>query len=205
MRIKTIILGGILGGVIALAPVGAEVGTAANSIQIVGGLTSQPIGHYEYCQDHIKDCNIRSSKAKAIKLTRARWRQMVEANAHANRMITPVTDYEYYGVEEYWTIPRTHGDCEDYVLMKRHELMLQGWPASSLLATVVLQPNGAGHAVLTVRTDRADYILDNLDDTIRQWNDTKYKYLKRQSANNSGRWETIIDSRAIVASIKRHQ
>ncbi len=79
-----------------------------------------------------------------------------------------------------------------------------GWPASSLLITVVTLPNGDGHAVLTVRTDRADYALDNLNDKILQWNDTEYRFLKRQSSSHSGRWETIDDQRRnVVGSIKR--
>ena len=176
---------------------------AEGSKQKVAGRTSQPIGHYEYCQTNQPDCQIRDFIAKPIKLTRKRWIQMVEANATANSNILPVTDFEFYGVEEFWTIPHSAGDCEDFVLMKRQHLMRLGWPASALLPTVVLQPNGEGHAVLTVRTDRADYVLDNLDGKIKPWNETKYRYLKRVSARHSGHWEDIVDSRLSVASIKR--
>ena len=108
---------------------------------------------------------------------------------------TPITDLEGFGIEELWTYPVSYGDCEDYVLMKRHMLMQRGWPASSLLITVVLQPNGDGHAVLTVRTDRADYVLDNLNGKIKQWNKTEYRYLKRQSEKYSGHWTKIVDPR----------
>ena len=168
----------------------------------VGSITSQPIGHYEYCKSHKNDCRIRSSNTSPIKLTRARWAEMVEANAFANAKIVPVTDQDYYGVEELWALPKSHGDCEDFVLMKRKQLMALGWPASSLLATVVRQKNGEGHAVLTVRTDRADYILDNLNGKIKQWNKTDYTYLKRITPRHSGRWEDIIDSRQIVGSLQ---
>lgn len=184
---------------------GSSLGYSDDSKQRVSGRTSQPIGHYEYCMIHKKDCSIRARTAKPVKLTRKRWAEMVEANSFANSTIEPVTDYELYGVEEFWTLPKSSGDCEDYVLMKRKYLMALGWPASALLATVVLQPNGEGHAVLTVRTDRADYILDNLQDKIISWNATEYKYLKRQSARHSGHWENIVDSRLSVASIKRQQ
>jgi len=126
---------------------------------------------------------------------------MVEANTHANYSIVPVTDLEHYGVEELWAFPDTHGDCEDYVLLKRDLLMKQGWPASSLLVTVVRQKSGDGHAVLTVRTNRGDYILDNLNDRIRAWNDTHYTYLKRVSPKHSGWWEDIKDTRNIVGSV----
>ena len=75
-------------------------------------------------------------------------------------------------------------------------LMERGWPPSSLLITVVLQPNGEGHAVLTVRTSKGDYILDNLESKIKRWDETPYTYLKRQSESHSGRWKDILDNRA---------
>ncbi len=168
------------------------------------GRTSQPIGHYEYCKIYTQDCNIRSSSDKPIKLTRKRWGEMVAANSHSNRTVAPVTDLEYYKREEYWTYPTNYGDCEDYVLLKRKLLMDDGWPASNLLVTVVTLPNGDGHAVLTVRTDRADYALDNLNDKILPWHKTEYRYLKRQSTRHSGQWVAIDDpGRNVVGAIKR--
>lgn len=160
------------------------------------GRTSQPVGHYEYCAQYSSDCNIRSHNTTAPKLTRKRWNDLVEVNSYSNNTVKPVTDMEAYNREEVWAYPEKFGDCEDYVLMKRHMLMQRGWPASSLLITVVRQENGEGHAVLTVRTDRADYILDNLDPKIRQWNETSYTYLKRQSAGHSGYWKDIKDFRS---------
>lgn len=161
----------------------------------VTGFTSQPIGHYEYCKRYRSDCSIRTSNIKPVKLTRKRWNDLVEINSYSNNTIAPLTDMEAYKTEELWVYPESYGDCEDYVLMKRHMLMQRGWPASSLLITVVRQPNGDGHAVLTVRTDRADYVLDNLDGKILPWNKTPYTFLKRQAAKHSGRWETIIDAK----------
>ena len=179
-----------VGAVTALSSVNAS--SRSNHMKLAG-LTSQPIGHYYYCKEYTFDCKINSPKTMAPKLTRKRWQEMVEVNAYSNATIAPVTDLEGFGIEELWTYPVSYGDCEDYVLMKRHMLMQRGWPATSLLITVVLQPNGDGHAVLTVRTDRADYVLDNLNGKIKQWNETEYRYLKRQSEKYSGHWTKIID------------
>lgn len=170
----------------------------ASSHMTVTGRTTQPIGHYEYCKVYKSDCAIHSTDTRPVQLTRARWNEMVQVNDEANRKVQPVTDQEFYHVEEYWTYPDRFGDCEDYVLLKRKMLMQLGWPASVLLVTVVRQANGDGHAVLTVRTDRADYVLDNLESRILEWNEAGYHYLKRQSASNSGAWEGIDDSRATV-------
>jgi len=168
------------------------------------GRTSQPIGHYEYCKTYSRDCAIRSSSREPMNLSRKRWGEMVRVNSYANTSVAPVTDLEYYKREEVWAYPKKYGDCEDYVLLKRKMLMESGWPASALLITVVTLPNGDGHAVLTVRTDKADYALDNLNDKILPWNKTEYRYLKRQSAMHSGKWVTIDDPRFnIVGAIRK--
>jgi predicted transglutaminase-like cysteine proteinase len=76
-----------------------------------------------------------------------------------------------------------------------------GWSLSDLLITVVLKPDGEGHAVLTVRTDRGDFILDNLAAEIRLWSETPYQYVKRQSASDTGRWVAIRDGRDVEVAV----
>lgn len=182
------------------AAVGINPALASTSHMATAGKTSQPIGHAIFCKQFQQECQVRSSDTRAPELTRKRWADLVRINNHANSSVDPVTDYEGYGVEEHWTYPKSYGDCEDYVLLKRYMLIQRGWPPSSLLITVVMQPNGEGHAVLTVRTRQADYVLDNLDTKIRQWSETPYRYLKRQSVSHTGRWTRIKDRRASVAS-----
>jgi len=162
---------------------------------VLAGKTLQPIGHHEYCRQYRADCSIWSRSSEAVELTRERWQELVQVNVTTNREITPLTDLEGYAVEEHWTYPVSFGDCEDYVLLKRKRLMEMGWPASALLITVVRRNNGEGHAVLTVRTKRADYVLDNLDSKIVQWNQSSHKFIKRQSHRYSGRWISIQDVR----------
>ena len=192
----------ILALALAIAGSAATLSSAdANTHMSVAGRTSQPIGHALFCQQFSQECEVRSNVTKAPKLTRKRWADLVEINNHINMAVRPVTDQDYYGVEEHWTYPKEYGDCEDYVLLKRYMLLQRGWPESSLLITVVKQPNGEGHAVLTVRTGRGDYILDNLEMKVKRWDKTPYKFLKRQSAKYSGHWTTIRDNRARVAGI----
>ena len=50
--------------------------------------------------------------------------------------------------------------------------------------TIVRDLNGAGHAVLTVKTDRGDFVLDNLSDEIRGWSATGYQFYKRQAQDD---------------------
>jgi predicted transglutaminase-like cysteine proteinase len=169
-----------------------------------GGRTTQPVGHYEFCQKLPQECNERTPKQAPIELTRKLWATIVSVNNSVNTRITPRTDMEMWGKEEVWSYPDNgFGDCEDYALEKRRELMNIGVPAGDLLMTVARQPNGDGHAVLTVRTSLGEFILDNLQPKVLAWTDTDYTYLKRQSTENSGVWVTINDGREdAVASVR---
>ncbi|WP_164212860.1 transglutaminase-like cysteine peptidase, partial [Stenotrophomonas maltophilia] len=77
------------------------------------------------------------------------------------------------------------------VLLKKQMLIRAGLPASALLITVVRDRKGDGHAILTVKTDRGDYILDNENDEIRLWHATGYRFVKRQSQEDPNRWVTV--------------
>ncbi|RUX44971.1 transglutaminase, partial [Mesorhizobium sp. M4A.F.Ca.ET.050.02.1.1] len=157
-----------------------------------GGRTTQPVGHYEFCQKLPQECKERTPKQAPIELTRKLWAAIVNINNSVNTRITPRTDMEMWGKEEVWSYPDNgFGDCEDYALEKRRALMNIGVPAGDLLMTVARQPNGDGHAVLTVRTSLGEFILDNLQPKVLAWTDTDYTYLKRQSTENSGVWVTI--------------
>lgn len=169
----------------------------------VGERTSQPIGHYEFCQKNAGACATKSSQPVLVKLTPALWEKLQDVNNTSNLMIEPITDQDQWGQEEVWSLPINKGDCEDYVLLKRSLLQKQGVPAANLLITVVRQTNGEGHAVLAVRTDRGDFILDNLEGKILSWEKTEYRFLKRQSDFNATKWVSINDDRqTIVSSLK---
>ena len=141
--------------------------------------------------------------AGPARLTQALLQRISVVNAAVNAAVTPKTDMEIWGKDEVWSFPNGVGDCEDYVLEKRRILIASGMPPSDALITVVRQPNGEGHAVLTIRTSGGDYILDNLEPGVRRWDETPYTYLKRQSERNSGQWLSITDGRAdAVASVR---
>jgi predicted transglutaminase-like cysteine proteinase len=169
-----------------------------------GRLTSQPIGHYQFCNEFPDECSIRGTATDPVLLDEAAWDALQAVNNVVNNTILPATDHQIFGEEERWVYPLLWGDCEDYVLLKRRMLAEAGWPVSSLLITVVLQSNGDGHAVLTVRTDRGDLILDNLVSNIRVWNETDYFFVKRQSERDSGGWISIDDRRQTVAQQVGH-
>lgn len=185
-----------------LAVVASTSALAANRPMPVQGSTSQPIGHYDFCKRYADECKP-NGETGAIKLTKATWEKVVEVNDSVNTGIFPRTDEEMHGTAEYWSYPETEGDCEDYVLLKQYMLERAGFKRSALLITVVRQPNGDGHAVLTVRTDKGDFILDNLEDGVLDWKQTHYRYLKRQSEANSAKWVGIADDRDVLVGSVR--
>lgn len=181
------------------------IGAQAQSFMQNGGRTTQPVGHYDFCKEIPSECQQVTSKRAPTELTRKLWAHIVEVNNLVNTMVVPRTDLEIWGVEERWSYPTNGiGDCEDYVLEKRRLLMKAGMPAGNLLVTVVRQPNGDGHAVLTVRTSLGDFVLDNLEPKVLAWEDTPYEFLKQQSERHSGVWVSIEDDRQmLVGSVRK--
>lgn len=169
---------------------------ALPAVMRITGIANPPIGHYEFCKVNTSECKPTDVSTAPLTLTEERWRTILDVNYTVNTEITPMTDQEIYGVEERWAYPTTVGDCEDIVLEKRKRLMARGISPSDLLITVVLQPNGEGHAVLTVRTDRGEFVLDNMRNKVMLWSETEYTFLKRQANDNPGRWVKIQDGRA---------
>jgi predicted transglutaminase-like cysteine proteinase len=151
-----------------------------------------PIGWVQFCSDHNDQCDVAALPAKPASLSKRAWNTLVRINNDVNREIEPVSDQEQWGVLEKWSMPTTgKGDCEDYVLEKRKRLIEAGFPRQSLLITVVRDQKGDGHAVLTVKTDRGDFVLDNQERAVRAWEDTGYRFVKRQSEQDPNRWVSL--------------
>ncbi len=164
----------------------------------VGEPTRPPIGWVEFCVEYKPECNTKPSAPRDVVLTSKAWDDMVKVNSWANDNIQPMTDLEHWGVVERWNYPDDgKGDCEDYVLLKRRMLMQAGWPREALLITVVRDKRGDGHAVLTVKTNRGEFILDNQESEILTWNKTGYKFVKRQSQSDPNTWVSLGEPRAL--------
>jgi predicted transglutaminase-like cysteine proteinase len=150
---------------------------------IAPGSPARPIIAWnEFCQTHPGECRVNTSEPETIALTAQAWRKIVDVNLHVNRTVKPLTDMEHWGVADRWNFPDDgFGDCEDYQLLKRKLLVEAGFPRRALRMTVVLDELNEGHAVLMVRTDRGDYILDNKRDDVLSWDGTGYVYVKRES------------------------
>lgn len=72
-----------------------------------------------------------------------------------------------------------------------------------MLATVVIDEENAGHAVLMIRTDRGDFVLDNKRNAILPWSQTGYVYVKPGSQYQTG-WTSLGGAQTpTVASVQR--
>lgn len=163
-----------------------------------GGLTSIPYGHKDYCDRNQRDCGTHRV-LPPMKMTPQRAKLLQSVSSSVNHRIKPVSDQDNYGKRDYWTMPvNGKGDCEDYVLMKRAQLMARGISPSQLLITMV--QGSEPHVVLTARTDHGDYILDNLRDEVLPVEKTSYRYIKMQSPANSGQWVSIAGRSVAVAN-----
>ena len=191
MHFKTILAALAFACSATSATYGASAASSDQLFMKTGERAPQPVGHYRFCEVHPSECRPTTSDRKTPFLTEVGWHAIEEVNASVNRRIIQVTDEAYYGKLELWTYPKSAGDCEDFALLKKRELKARGFKESDLLMTVVKKPDGSGHAILTVHTSEGDFVLDNLDDRVRLWRQTPYRFEKRQSSTDAGQWVVI--------------
>ena len=197
-KYKTILAAGCM----LLCAMGASP-SAANELLFVsvGEVTRAPIGWVDFCAETPVECRVQPTTPRDVVLSGKAWTDLSRINTWVNGNVKPMTDLEHWGVVEKWSYPEDgYGDCEDYVLLKRRMLMESGWPREALLITVVREKNGNGHAVLTVKTDKGEFILDNQQERILLWSETDYRYVKRQSQSDPNRWVSLGDPRPTVAT-----
>jgi len=161
-----------------------------SSYAAVGASTSVPYGWVDFCGRRPEECNLGKMKPLDVRLTKASWSQLNHVNKSVNGAIEPMTNLAHWGTTlDHWDYPVDgKGDCKVYALYKRKLLIEAGFPRQALLMTVVRDLEGEGHAILTVKTDRGEFVLDNLSDDIRPWDATGYTYLKRQAQDDPNVW-----------------
>ncbi len=202
---KRILFHGTATAAVLAAALVAPISVAANERPLniaVGDVVKAPIGWIEFCSEYKGECATKPSAPRDVVLTQKAWTDLVHVNQWANDNIKPMTDLEHWGVVERWNYPDDgYGDCEDYVLLKRRMLMQAGWPREALLITVVRDKRGDGHAVLTVKTNKGEFILDNQNTEIVLWSETGYRFVKRQSQSDPNMWVSLGEPRPAPATV----
>lgn len=131
--------------------------------------TAPPIGYQILCLQQPEQCQ--GGGASSVKAGRSTLKHLETVNRAVNRAIRPKSD----GGADVWTVGAKSGDCEDYVLAKRQALIARGFPPSALRVAYVKTAAGEGHALLVVRTNDGDYVLDNLTSSIRTLASSGYR------------------------------
>jgi predicted transglutaminase-like cysteine proteinase len=151
-----------------------------------------PAGYIGFCLRYSDQCELPKNQAAILTLSQDNWGLLNRVNHDINRSISYEEDGPHYGIEDYWTIASDgYGDCEDFALTKRKVLLEAGLPAGALRIAVVLTQAKERHAILTVATDRGDYVLDSLSDQVRPWTDSNYVWLERQDAKERWAWDRL--------------
>lgn len=166
-------------------------GRPVGSAQLpAGSKANPPWGWWDFCRRYRGECANQTLAPKTTHLTPKLWTLLNEVNRSVNASLTAITDHEHWGVAERWDYPDDgKGDCEDFSLLKRKILIKAGVAAENLSMAVVRDTTDNGHAVLLVRTDRGEFVLDNQTNLIKPWNKTEYSFVKQQSRTNPATWE----------------
>ena len=160
-----------------------------------------PAGFVSFCTRFPEQCMASKDAPSVVKLSPAQWLELQEVNQAVNLAIKPMDDERHYGRAEYWNIPTDGlGDCEDYALTKRKELTAAGYPISALRIAIVVTRQGERHAVLTVATDKGDLVLDNLNDEVKGWNSTGYRWIERQDPVHAMQWVSVDENPVMLAA-----
>lgn len=164
-----------------------------------GEAAAVPAGYVSFCIRFVDQCQ--TSATNSVVLDNTVWKTLNQVNTSVNDAIWPEDDQRHYGRAEYWNIPTDGlGDCEDYALTKRKELAAAGYPISALRIAIVVTGQGERHAVLTVATDKGDLVLDNLNDDVKVWNSTGYRWIERQDPVHAMQWISIDSTPMIMAA-----
>lgn len=159
---------------------------------------SAPPGFISFCMRFVDQCATSQNNSPAVHLDLGTQAMLDTVNRSVNRAIWPESDERHYGVAEYWDIPKDgYGNCHDYALTKRKELIDAGLPERALRVAIVVTPRENRHAVLTVTTDRGDLVLDNLNDSVKPWTAVDYQWLQRQDSEGGFGWVNLSPNLAL--------
>lgn len=153
--------------------------------------TLAPFQHVRFCLHYPSECKSDPTENKRIELTAENSELLNRVNRSVNAAIVPTLKRYGTDLQDGWTIAPAIGDCNDYAVTKRHELLQSGLPAKALRLSVVKTATGTGHVVLVAATTKGDLVLDNLTEAIRPWQTTDYHWLKIQSAADARFWYEV--------------
>ena len=164
----------------------AATATASSNFLLASIEMPPPNGAQNICAKYSWAC---SGKAAPSISASAEMALVKSVNAMVNASVKPAADRRQYNKGDYWSLPTASGgDCEDFALLKKRELVRLGVDHRKLLLATVLDRRRVPHAVLVYRSESGDLLLDNLTDDIRNWRQSRYIFLRMQNPENQWSW-----------------
>jgi predicted transglutaminase-like cysteine proteinase len=159
--------------------------------------TLAPMAFTQFCLKYPSDCKSGRLllEGDRIELNDMRRSELETVNRTVNSSIRPERNEDGLAGEK-WLLSPLRGDCNDYAVTKRHQLIARGWPARTVLLSEVVTVSGEHHLVTVVRTNNGDLVLDNLTDQIKPWSRTPYRWLRIQTPKNPNYWASISERNA---------
>lgn len=193
IAVRSVFFSAMLGALAILSPAQAQPLPTHTSFAATGDTTRTPYGWADLCGHQPQECQVDILDPVDLHLSAKAWDTLERINARVNAEIEPVSNLAHWGTMlDHWDYPTDgKGDCKIYALWKRKLLIDLGFPRQALLMTIVRDLDGNGHTILTVKTDGGEFILDNMVGEIRSWDETGYKYVKRQSQTDPNVWVSI--------------
>jgi len=190
----------MLGGAwLALQPAPAIESLPEATAAAIGAPTSVPWGWADFCQHYHRECAGGAKPAADIVLSPKAASEISRVNRWVNAHVKPKTDMDRWVMADRWDYPRDgKGGFNGSALLKRKLLIDLGYPRQALLMTVACESEDEGRPLLTVKTDRGDFVLDDQSDEMRPWNRTDYRFIKRQSQQDPNVWLKILPSGAAL-------
>src|SRR5258707_6990301 len=141
--------------------------------------TLAPFQHVRFCLRYPSDCKTNPAENERIDLGVETSELLKRVNHDVNMSIAPMLKSYGSNLEDGWTIAPGAGDCNDYAVTKRHELLESGLPSKALRLSVVKTASGIGHLVLVDVTKKGDIALDNLTAAIAASKPPDYHWITR--------------------------
>lgn len=148
------------------------------------GIVRAPLGLQIFCISQQTHC-ARGGKAQ-VEITNDLMHTLELTNARVNQSIRPLKDTN----GDIWSIHAAAGDCEDYALTKRAYLVERGVPLNALRIATAYTSSGEAHAVLVLRSDQGDLVLDNRHNAIQHWHQTDLEWVAI-SGDHLTQWHKI--------------
>jgi predicted transglutaminase-like cysteine proteinase len=168
-----------------------------------GSPTLAPFQHVRFCIRYPSDCKSDPAGSERIEFNAENSELLKRVNQSVNAAIVPTLKSYGPDLQDGWTIAPAAGDCNDYAVTKRHELLQSGLPAKALRLSVVETASGIGHLVLVVATTKGDFVMDNLTEAIRPWQSTDYDWRKIQSSADARYWYDVKVRRPSMSQADR--